>query len=182
MDQVYLSGSFDGWTKRHVLMFDCKDKVYKCTLHLDKRTRFYYKFVVNGKWWVSPRESVVQDELGNVNNVHYGEDAIGGVDAHGLDGRFCVVSTGSDDTWSFTQLSPVATHHSEYSILELAHANGDANVISKGDESISSLGGTTINSYNVEESKSSTDVCPSVVRHPSITSHTLLGRIRNMFS
>ncbi|TID19818.1 hypothetical protein CANINC_003701 [Pichia inconspicua] len=71
--EVFVSGSFDLWEKRHRLEF--KGGSYHIRINLTKNRNnnsnpIFYKFVVDGEWQVSTQDPVTVDESGNINNFY----------------------------------------------------------------------------------------------------------------
>ena len=78
-NHVELEGSFDNWTKRHVMQKSGKD--YSLVKLLPPGV-YQYKFIVDGQWRHDPNLTCMYDDQGNINNVMEVQEYI----AENLDG------------------------------------------------------------------------------------------------
>ena len=65
---VQICGSFDKWQVRHPLKWDDVSMKFTVTLKL-KRGKYFYKYIVDGKWVVNNKEQTYQESDGIVNNM-----------------------------------------------------------------------------------------------------------------
>ncbi|KAI8669029.1 AMPK1-CBM domain-containing protein [Fusarium keratoplasticum] len=66
-DEVYVTGTFDDWTKS--VKLEKTDDVFSKTVDLkDASSKIYYKFVVDGNWVINQSAPNEPDTQGNVNN------------------------------------------------------------------------------------------------------------------
>ena len=66
-ESVQICGSYDKWNVRHPLKYDKARNLWFVNLTLN-RGKIFYKYIVNSKWVVNPREEVDNDG-NNENNV-----------------------------------------------------------------------------------------------------------------
>ncbi|KAF7188369.1 5'-AMP-activated protein kinase subunit beta-1 [Pseudocercospora fuligena] len=72
-DVVYVTGTFDNWSKS--VKLDKKDQVHEKLVNLPKtEDKIYYKFVADGEWKHDHTAKTETDHEGNVNNVLYPDD------------------------------------------------------------------------------------------------------------
>ncbi|KAK4503497.1 hypothetical protein PRZ48_004412 [Zasmidium cellare] len=72
-EEVYVTGTFDDWSK--TVQLDKKDTVFEKTVNLKPTTeKILYKFVADGEWKHDHTGKIETDDKGNVNNVLYPED------------------------------------------------------------------------------------------------------------
>ncbi|KXT15225.1 hypothetical protein AC579_1375 [Pseudocercospora musae] len=72
-DVVYVTGTFDNWSKS--VKLDKKDQVHEKLVKLPKTDgKIYYKFVADGEWKHDHTAKTETDHEGNVNNVLYPHD------------------------------------------------------------------------------------------------------------
>lgn len=67
--QVFLTGTFDGWAQSIPMAWDAASDVWRATVLLDPRTRYAFKFVVDGVWRCSLDYGTCSDASGNTNNI-----------------------------------------------------------------------------------------------------------------
>ena len=65
---VQICGSFDKWQVRHPLKWDDVSMKFVVTLKM-KRGKYFYKYIVDGKWVVNNKEQTYQESDGIVNNM-----------------------------------------------------------------------------------------------------------------
>ncbi|KAM0557053.1 hypothetical protein ACHAPJ_005316 [Fusarium lateritium] len=66
-DEVYVTGTFDNWTKS--VKLEKKDNVFTKTVDLkEPEGKIYYKFIVDGNWIINQSAPNEPDTEGNVNN------------------------------------------------------------------------------------------------------------------
>ncbi|KAF4965942.1 hypothetical protein FSARC_6303 [Fusarium sarcochroum] len=66
-DEVYVTGTFDNWTKS--VKLEKKDNVFSKTVDLEEPDgKIYYKFIVDGNWIINQSAPNEPDTEGNVNN------------------------------------------------------------------------------------------------------------------
>ncbi|CAM1501017.1 Fc.00g101790.m01.CDS01 [Cosmosporella sp. VM-42] len=72
-EDVYVTGTFDSWTKS--VKLEKEGDVFLKTVDLkDASTKIYYKFVVNGIWVINESAPKEPDHEGNINNFLTPED------------------------------------------------------------------------------------------------------------
>ena len=64
---VLISGSFDGWNKKHPLIYDETKDIWIITINLNKG-KYYYKYIIDGNWEINPNEKSEKGEDGIINN------------------------------------------------------------------------------------------------------------------
>lgn len=72
---VYVTGTFDNWTKSTKLFKKRDGPGYLITVEVPNEKN-YFKFVVDGSWVTSPSFKIESDENGIENNVLYPEDLV----------------------------------------------------------------------------------------------------------
>ncbi|KAH8169477.1 glycogen recognition site of AMP-activated protein kinase domain-containing protein [Sarocladium implicatum] len=66
-EEVYVTGTFDNWTKS--VQLEKKGDIFEKTVDLkDASTKIYYKFVVDNNWVINESSPKEPDHEGNVNN------------------------------------------------------------------------------------------------------------------
>ncbi|KAF2163832.1 carbohydrate-binding module family 48 protein [Zasmidium cellare ATCC 36951] len=72
-EEVYVTGTFDDWSK--TVQLDKKDTIFEKTVNLKPTTeKILYKFVADGDWKHDHTGKIETDDKGNVNNVLYPDD------------------------------------------------------------------------------------------------------------
>ncbi|KAL7274831.1 Cruciform DNA binding protein [Rhizina undulata] len=93
--EVYVTGTFDDWSKKTKLEKEGEKFVAKVELPVEKT---FYKYVVDGDW-VTDRESPIEaDEGGFENNVLYPKDITVDTQPESEDMSEAVISTAAPDT------------------------------------------------------------------------------------
>jgi hypothetical protein len=67
-NEVKLIGSFSNWKEQFLMVKDKKSNIYKCALPLNN-DKYQYKFIVDGVWKYSKKQSTIDDGKGNINNI-----------------------------------------------------------------------------------------------------------------
>ena len=67
-NNVKLIGSFSNWKQQYEMEKDEKDNIYKFSLPLNNE-KYQYKFIVDGVWKCSKKQSTIDDGKGNINNI-----------------------------------------------------------------------------------------------------------------
>ena len=67
-NEVKLIGSFSNWKEQFLMQKDSKSNIYKFPLQLNS-DKYQYKFIVDGVWKYSKKQSKVDDGKGNINNI-----------------------------------------------------------------------------------------------------------------
>ncbi|EPE08216.1 carbohydrate-binding module family 48 protein [Ophiostoma piceae UAMH 11346] len=79
-EEVYVTGTFDGWSKSAKL--EKVDGIFQKAVQLeDASSKIYYKFVVDGEWVVDTAAPNEKDESGNINNVLTPENIVASIPA-----------------------------------------------------------------------------------------------------
>lgn len=65
-DKVFITGAFNGWSRRQPMYRSGNDFVYIASLPVGRHA---YKFIVDDEWRFAPDQATVADAAGNVNNV-----------------------------------------------------------------------------------------------------------------
>ena len=65
---VEISGSFDGWKKRHRLIHYPREQKWEISIKMKKR-KYYYKYIIDGNWQVNKGEPTEVGQDGITNNV-----------------------------------------------------------------------------------------------------------------
>lgn len=69
MNNVTLTGDFNGWSQTGISMKKEKTGLWKTEIEL-KAGRYEYKFIVDGKWWTDPaNKHTAINSFGDVNSV-----------------------------------------------------------------------------------------------------------------
>nr|POE56232.1 5'-amp-activated protein kinase subunit beta-2 [Quercus suber] len=72
-DEVYVTGTFDNWSKS--VKLDKKDFIHEKTVDLPSiGEKIFYKFVADGDWKYDHTGKTEADHEGNLNNVLYPSD------------------------------------------------------------------------------------------------------------
>ncbi|PPJ54806.1 hypothetical protein CBER1_04069 [Cercospora berteroae] len=71
-DEVYVTGTFDNWSKS--VKLDKKDQLHEKLVNLPSTEKVYYKFVADGNWSHDHTAKTETDHEGNLNNVLLPED------------------------------------------------------------------------------------------------------------
>lgn len=75
MSSVYVTGTFDNWTKSIKVPKKVNEAGYMITVEVPNE-KSYFKFVIDGSWVTSPTFKVEKDANGFENNVLYPEDLV----------------------------------------------------------------------------------------------------------
>ena len=65
---VEISGSFDGWKKRHRLIHYPREQKWEISIKM-KKGKYYYKYIIDGNWQVNKGEPTEVGQDGITNNV-----------------------------------------------------------------------------------------------------------------
>lgn len=68
-NEVFLTGSFDNWTKSVLMKKDADNENFVATIPLNPHKSHTFKFVVDGVWRCSLDFQTTHDDSGNVNNI-----------------------------------------------------------------------------------------------------------------
>ncbi|KAM3425060.1 hypothetical protein BST61_g7027 [Cercospora zeina] len=71
-DEVYVTGTFDNWSKS--VKLDKKDQLHEKLVNLPTTEKVFYKFVADGTWSHDHTAKTETDHEGNLNNVLLPED------------------------------------------------------------------------------------------------------------
>ena len=67
---VEISGSFDGWKKRHRLIHYPREHKWEISIKM-KKGKHLYKYIIDGNWQVNQNEQTEKGDDGIINNVIY---------------------------------------------------------------------------------------------------------------
>ncbi|OGR07877.1 MAG: hypothetical protein A2511_11500 [Deltaproteobacteria bacterium RIFOXYD12_FULL_50_9] len=65
--EVFVAGDFNGWNSTEYPMRKFKGDIWKKSLKL-KKGRYEYKFIVDGDWWIDPKNPERQTTSFGVEN------------------------------------------------------------------------------------------------------------------
>ncbi|GMM30361.1 hypothetical protein DAMA08_031060 [Martiniozyma asiatica (nom. inval.)] len=118
-NEVFVCGSFDGWSTRYPLNKRDDQGGFVATITLPCVDKIYYKFIVDNNWYISVADQIENDFSGFENNVIYLND----------------IYTEDDDKASeFTSISYPNSDH----LKQLANVISSPNSISSSIEDLSS--------------------------------------------
>lgn len=185
-NEVYVSGSFDGWTSRHRLEKDREQGCFRVQCRIPREKKVYYKFIVDGEWYTSEEDTTESDEHGNVNNVvvYHAGDGDGDGGSGDTDADAAVIVHDSDGSSEFTSISHPNSETRWEEIqqeVEAANAAGDEDAEGDEDEDLTSSVQITLKDTSSVTASIQSRTTPSTKLTVPKHGDSFMGRLRSIF-